>query len=287
VQELFCYLLLYRERSHPRETLASLLWGDTTTAQSKAYLRKALWQLQAALDSQAESISERLLVIEPDWVQINPRADLWLDVAVFEQAFALVQGVPDRELEPRHVRALRDAADLYQGDLLEGWYQDWCLYERERLQNLYLTMLDRLMGYCEIHHDRDENCEIGVIYGTLILRYDRARERTHRRLMRLHYLAGNRTAALRQYEQCVAALKEELDVKPTQRTTALCEQIRADKLEPLTPALPQAPELSEPAAAPLFEITGYLRHLRDVLANVQHRVQGKIHEMEQALDSQQ
>jgi len=27
--------------------------------------------------------------------------------------------------------------DLYQGDLLEGWYQDWLLCERERLQNMF------------------------------------------------------------------------------------------------------------------------------------------------------
>jgi DNA-binding SARP family transcriptional activator len=44
--ELFCYLLLQRERPHSREVLASLLWGDCTTSQSKKYLRQALWQLQ-------------------------------------------------------------------------------------------------------------------------------------------------------------------------------------------------------------------------------------------------
>jgi DNA-binding SARP family transcriptional activator len=286
VQELFCYLLLNRDRPHPRETLAGLLWGDTTTAQSKAYLRKALWQLQAGLDSQTELISGDILVVDADWVQINPRTGLWLDVAEFEQAFALVQGIPDRELESRHVQTLRDALDLYQGDLLEGWYQDWCLYERERLQNLYLTMLDKLMGYCEIHHDREEHYEIGVIYGTLILRCDRARERTHRRLMRLHYLAGNRTAALRQYELCVAALKEELGVEPSRRTTALCEQIRADKLDAPAPALGKARTLPEAATTPLTEVAGYLRHLREVLANVQQRVQGKLQEVEHVLDAE-
>src|SRR5690349_5654465 len=36
-QELFCYLLLYRDRAHPREALASVLWGDIATAQSKTY----------------------------------------------------------------------------------------------------------------------------------------------------------------------------------------------------------------------------------------------------------
>ena len=52
VQELFSYLLLHRDRPHPRENLANLLWSDVSTAQSKSYLRKALWQLQTALNAQ-------------------------------------------------------------------------------------------------------------------------------------------------------------------------------------------------------------------------------------------
>jgi DNA-binding SARP family transcriptional activator len=51
VQELFCHLLLHRNHSLPRETLASLLWPDTTTAQSKKNLRQTLWQLQSAFFS--------------------------------------------------------------------------------------------------------------------------------------------------------------------------------------------------------------------------------------------
>jgi hypothetical protein len=48
------------------------------------------------------------------------------------------------------------------------------------------------------------------------------------RLMRLIYLAGDRTAARRRYEQCIAALSEELHVRPTKATTALFERKRVD-----------------------------------------------------------
>ena len=34
---------------------------------------------------------------------------------------------------------------------------------------------------------------------------------------------------MRQYEACVAALREELDVAPSERTTTLYEQIRLDE----------------------------------------------------------
>jgi DNA-binding SARP family transcriptional activator len=205
VQELFSYLVLYRDHPHPRETLAGLLWGDSSTIQSKTYLRKALWQLQAALDSGDKLAQSQVLLVEPDWVQLNSQADLWCDVATFEQAFADARGRPGAELDIKCVQELRIAVDLYDGDLLEGWYQDWCLYERERLQQLYLAMLDKLTGYCEAHRE----CETGLAYGTRILRYEPARECTHQRMMRLHYLASDRTAALRQYDRCVIALNKE------------------------------------------------------------------------------
>src|SRR6266849_1943901 len=72
VQELFCYLLLHRDHSLPRETLASILWPDTTTALSKKSLRQALWQLQSALAPQSETSNERILLVEPEWIQLNP-----------------------------------------------------------------------------------------------------------------------------------------------------------------------------------------------------------------------
>jgi DNA-binding SARP family transcriptional activator len=278
-QELFCYLLLYRDRPHPRETLAGLLWGDSLTARSKKYLRQALWQLQAALECQSEPTDGRLLIVELDWVQLNAEADLWLDVAVFEQAFGLARGTPGRELDVPSVQALQRAAQLYRGDLLEGWYQDWCLYERERLQNMYLAMLDKLMGHCEAHRDYER----GLAYGTCILRYDRARERTHRRMMRLHCLAGDRTAALRQYERCVVALDEELGVDPATRTVALGQRIRADRLDSPTMVMDEGRGAPRAAASMMTEVLEHLTQLRAALADAQRQVQQDIQAIERAM----
>jgi DNA-binding SARP family transcriptional activator len=265
LQELFCYLLLYRARLQSRETLANL-WDGKSTVQSKKSLRQVLWQLQTALDSHTESGSHVLLV-DPEWVQLNGEADLWLDVAVFEQAFALVKGVPGEQLEAQSVQAVRSAVELYRGDLLDGWFQDWCLYERERLQNMYLAMLDKLMGYCEAYQEY----ESGLVYGASILRYDRARERTHQRLMRLQYLAGDRAAALRQYDRCVVALDEELSVPPATRTVALYEQIRADRLGSLPPAAPQL--AAEVQLSPHLEGLRRLEQIQTGLSNIRRQLQ--------------
>jgi DNA-binding SARP family transcriptional activator len=281
VQELFCYLLLHRDRSHPREALASLLWGDSLTERSKKYLRHTLWQLQAAIDPRSAPAKDRALLLESDWVQINPEAGLRLDVTAFEQAFEITRGMAGQHLDVRCAQMLQNAVQLYRGDLLEGWYQDWCIYERERLQNMYLTMLDKLIVYCEVRQDYDT----GLGYVNCILRYDPAYERAHRYLMRLHYLAGDRTAALRQYERCVNALEHELGVRPTKTTVALYEQIRADHLEHSTPATDGAGTQTEPGLTTvlLAQALDRLRYLDAVLVNTQLQIRQNIQAVELAL----
>ncbi len=269
-QEVLSYLALYRERPHSREALADLLCGETSTAQSKKSLRQALWHLQTVLNCQAGSPNDRLVRAEAEWLQLSSETPIWIDIAVFEQVFARVQGIPTQALDVRSLQDMQSAVQLYKGDLLEGWYQDWCLYERERLQNMYLMLLDKLMADCEAHRE----VEAGLAYGMSALRLDRARERTHRRMMRLYAMAGDRTAALRQYEHLVASLKKELDVKPAERTVVLYEQIRAG--QDAGPRLAAGAALSlapEIASSTLACTLDSLRQLEAVVENAQHQIQ--------------
>ncbi len=285
VQELFCYLLLHRDHSLSREMLASVLWPETTTALSKKSLRQALWQLQSALGSQSAVIADRILVVDPEWIQLNVQADLWLDVAALEYASNITQNIPGAELDPQKTLMLQQAVQLYQGPLLEGWYNDWCILERERLQTLYLAMLDKLMGYCEVRHDY----ETGLHYGMRIMCYDRARERTHRCLMRLHYLNGDRAAALRQFDQCAAALEDELGVGPSKHTLALYEQISADQLTGAEfNGRASSMNAGLEAASPLLlEVLGRLAQLQGTLTELQTQVQQTMQSVEQILASNQ
>jgi DNA-binding SARP family transcriptional activator len=278
LQDLFGYLALYRSRPHSRESVASLLWGNTSTAQSKAYLRKALWQLQEVLDAPGTPAEQHLLLVEPEWVQLNAKADLWLDVEVFERAFNAAQGISGDHITTECAQELQSAADLYRGDLLEGCYQDWCLYERERLQNMYIAILDKLMGYCEAHREYER----GLIYGASILRYDRTREQTYRRLMRLHVLSGDRTGALREYRRCVATLLEELNVAPTSYTTALYEQIRANQFDGVSSG-----SLSQSAAqlsqASLAETLANLKRIETTAIQLYQQIQNSLQMIERAI----
>jgi DNA-binding SARP family transcriptional activator len=275
VQELLGYILLNRHRPHLRETLAGLLWGDSTTSQSKKYLRQTLWQLQSAFETGVARGEHSVLLIHPEWVSLNPEAEVWFDVAIFERAYESARSIPSHALSTESVQQLRVAVELYRGDLLEGCYHDWCLFERERLLNAYLTMLDKLTGHCETTGD----FEGGAEFSGRILRYDRAKEQTHRRLMRIAYLAGDRTGALRQYESCVTALEEELGIRPSSQTVALYELIRADR--GMAPLLTEDKDVAPSQA--LRETAGRLRRLVSTLVEFESQLQDEIQVIEQTI----
>ena len=279
LQELFAYLLIYKGKSHDREELASLLWGDTDTAQSKKYLRQALWHLSSALNPGDDLSVGRVLVVGQDRVDVDSKADLWIDIAEFENAFTAVKGVPGHEMELNATATLKAAAELYRGDLLEGCYHDWCLFERERLQSTYIIILDKLMDYSEA----SSQFESGIVYGNRILCIDRARERTHRRLMRLHYLSGDRTASLRQYKRCADALLEELSVKPAKKTVELYEQIRRDQF--CAPSYAKNAQATGPEGAGQ-DTVGLLGELRKSLKGFQARIKQEIETIDAVLKDQ-
>lgn len=221
VRELFCYLLFYRHRFHNRDVLADILWGDQDSPHSRKYLRKSLWLLQSGLRAIPDIPSSPVLHIDNDWIQIDPNAPIWVDTDILENGFNAIRGYYGYEMSSGQYDISKTILQLYKGDFLEGWYQDWCILERERLREMYLTMIDKVMAYCETHSEYDT----GIEYGQKILSHDPAREQCHRRLMRLYYLEGNRTTALRQYEICKKSLLDKFGVEPSEITVSLYNHI--------------------------------------------------------------
>lgn len=272
VQELFSYLLIYRNHPHPREVLCETLWGDQSSANPRKYLRQTLWRLQSAMRRDSDSGEIRLL-IENEWIQLEVSSDFWLDIAEFEKVFNLMKGKLAPELSLRDFKLLEYAVGLYKGDLLEGWFSEWCIFERERFQIMHLLLLDKLVQYCELH----KKYEVGLSYGMEILRHDHAYERTHRQLMRLYFMTGNRTRALHQYERCVQALHDELGVEPSESTKQLYTEIRSDRFSP--PIFTEEKEANKTKVRTAPALRNMLHRLKEVsiaLNALEHKIQEEL-----------
>jgi class 3 adenylate cyclase len=210
-QALLAYLAMPAGPAHSRDKLASLLWGNTVETTARTSLRQTLYALRRSLaDAGAPPLR-----VDGDVVSLDPDA-VTVDVAEFEQRVA--DGAPS---------ALADAAALYQGGLLEGLavqeaaFEDWLLGQRERLHELALGALGRLLA-----HQRASGATEAAIQTALrLLALDELQEPTHRALMQLYVETGRRSAALRQYQTCLANLRRELRTEPEAETKALYEEI--------------------------------------------------------------
>lgn len=213
VPALLAYLAVTR-RAHSRDKLATLLWGEMSDADAKNNLRQALANLRKYFDDE--------LTITRDSIEFTGGG--FVDSLEFDAA---VHSASSLDPQPASV-ILTDSLRLYRGDFLEGFhvrdapaFEDWTLTERARLRELALQALHRL---AEIQLSRADY-PAALEATSRLLAFDSWREEAHRQRMSALARAGQRSAALAQYQTCRRILAKELGVEPSAETTALYEQI--------------------------------------------------------------
>ncbi len=222
-QSLLAYLLL-NPVAHRRERLAGLLWPDSSEANARRNLRQALWQIRRALGDQADA----MLLVDEMTLAFNTDSDYWLDAERIAH--------PLKESAIAH----NDSADdlmrivaVYAGELLPGFYDEWVLLERDRLQaqferklNLLLERLVEARRWTDVLHWGERWIALGY-----------TPEPAYRALMVAHAGLGDRSSVADVYRRCVEALERDLDVEPSAQTRALYEQLRSgEEAPPPTPA---------------------------------------------------
>lgn len=229
VQSLLTYLLLHKDRPLLRQHLAFLFWPESSESQAYSNLRKLFYQLRQALPN-----ADRFLHYDKQTIQWNSSAPYTTDVDELEHLFKQIeQGAVDRNLLERLI-------ELYTGELLPGCYDDWVLPLRQRYALGAQDALSQLVALCQHQRAYEE----GARYAKHLLALDPLAETSYQRLMQLCAFKGDRAGALRIYHDCVAVLKRELGVEPSQETQQLYTQILNQTLKPADPVTEQ-PLLAE------------------------------------------
>jgi DNA-binding SARP family transcriptional activator len=265
---LLAYLAVTGE-SQRRASLVNLLWPEYDHTHGRAALRRTLYALRKALTG-------AWLDVDREKVGLNPCSDpstgsgqapstgsghaLWIDVDQFRRHLADCEthGHPLSQVCPACVALLTDAVSLYRGDFLSGFglkdsfnFDDWQFFQADNLRRDLDGALERLGSW----HANQREFSVAVGYARRRLALDPLNEKAHRELMRLYTWSGQQSVALRQYEQCVAVLQDQLGVLPRESTTKLYKAIKEDRTLPrpagaLTPpvqerwiaAIPSPPE---------------------------------------------
>jgi len=241
---------------HSRDSLATLLWPEYDQSRARADLRRTLSVLNRTLGEEWLTADRETAVLSPDADPSTGSGQaLWLDVDQFYHLLAACEthGHPALEVCPDCVTLLEEAVVLYRDGFMAGFtlrdspaFDEWQFFQTEGLRDQLASALERLVRY----HGSQGAYEPAIAYARRRLALDPFHEPAHCHLMRLYAQAGRRSAALRQYRKCVRILEEELDVPPSNETTALYERIRAERSRPaereVTAPAPTPPSILPP-----------------------------------------
>ncbi len=230
---LLAYLAVTGQ-THSREALATLLWPENDQSSARAELRRTLSVLNRAM-------GKGWLCADREKAGLNKGDEqptdhtFWLDTANFEGILKICKSHnhPPTVTYPKCLPTLEEAVALYTDDFMAGFslkgcreYDEWQFFQREKLKTALANALQRLSSYYESSSD----FETAIQYTRRWLALDPLQEAGHRQLMTLFSQAGQRSAALHQYETYREVLHAELGIEPSDETRKLHLELRTRAL---------------------------------------------------------
>lgn len=225
---LLAYLAFHSERPHPREKMADLFWPEADSTAGRMSLAQVLTQIRRVLKD-ADPPSGTALLADRLSVRLDPTA-VTTDVAEFEAALRQAKSADDLS---EKIVGLQRAVELYRGELLPGFYEEWIPPESARLEAAYLRALGQLVRNLVEIGDADR----ATAFVQRWTEADPLNEEAHRSLLELLIAAGDRTAALRHYRLMERTLKREWDTEPSEATRALLNRITHASIAPRAPLI--------------------------------------------------
>lgn len=223
-QSLFAYLALNQGVRHRREKLAGMLWPEASEANSRSYLRAALWRIRKSFE-EAEADWGNFLEISDIELSFRAGSDVWLDADLMLERQA-----------PQNwgVDALSQTTQLYAGDLLPGFYDEWVVLERERLHAAFQHKMNLLLDMLLAERRWDD--VLAHAEGWVALGY--APESAYRALMIAHAALGNLGGVRVAYDRCHRNLASDFGLAPSDDLDRLAEDLERGHLPKLPVATP-------------------------------------------------
>jgi len=240
-------------REHSRDTLATLLWPEYDQSRARAALRRTLSVLDKALAGE-------WLNVDRQTIDLNRATDLWIDTEHFRSLVAECQehDFPTTGGGSECLALLTQAADVYRDDFLAGFtlrdspeFDEWQFFQAANLRRELIGALTQLV----IGYAAQGEYASALDYARRWIKLDSLDETGQRWLMQLYAWTDQRSAALRQYQECVRNLDEELGVSPSEETTALYERIRAGESGRGSAAFSSASRPPAPLKLPPFLVS--------------------------------
>jgi DNA-binding SARP family transcriptional activator len=189
-----------------RRHAAGMLWPMGSDHHAAGSLRSALWRLNSA----------GINVLESDKCTLSlRRRTVVVDVSIVcDWAARLVSGSATQD----DLVVANWCGDTL--DLLPAWYDDWVIFERERIRQRLLHALEALSRRL-VAFGRPTEAVDAAIWAVSV---DPVRESANRILIEAHLAEGNLIEASRAYQRYCDIVRRELDVGPSKQLISLIQE---------------------------------------------------------------
>lgn len=207
------FVLLANPEGLTREQIGAYFWQDISSEELKFRLKNTLYRLRRVIGTEA-------VLLEDDYYRFNWALDYEYDVEGFVAGIKNSQSARgvDEKIQ-QYVSAIKNYHGVYLADVEDTWV----VADREHYAQLYI---EALLHLTQLYIEK-KAYRTALRYCNQALSEDACLEEAHRMAMRIHAVMGNRAAVVRQYERCLAALKEEIQAPPSDETRALYELLLA------------------------------------------------------------
>jgi len=212
-RNLFAYLVHNRGKPVSREMIWEELWPDVDPEQAVTLFHTNLYHLRRAIRT---GTGKQPVRYKGKHYHLDQEL-FTVDVTKFE---SLASAAPKTNRS-----VMEKALSLYQGDYLEDLDYPWVYAEREKLNRIYMDLLNQLS---KVYLEGEELVKAAACLRTII-RLNPLLEESHASLMQVYARMGDRLSVIQQYETLVSVLDQELGVSPTASTRNLYYRLCSDE----------------------------------------------------------
>jgi DNA-binding SARP family transcriptional activator/CRP-like cAMP-binding protein len=211
-------IIAHRSRGVPKDVLIEALWPEKSSVSGERNFKVILHRLRRTLEPQMDKgLGSSYIHLKGNLVHLDEGL-CHVDLDAFLSCSRHGEKKDQEGDVNSAVTLYRQAIELYAGDFLpEDLYVPWVEAKREELRQHHLSLLFRTAELLEIRG----NLKSAADCYRKTIQIDPTWEAAYQRLMLNYSTRGMRNAALKTYQDCLKALREELETEPDTLTVSL------------------------------------------------------------------
>jgi DNA-binding SARP family transcriptional activator len=199
--------------------LMETLWPDAPESKARNSLRNAIHQVRTVLKKLDEKPGGDMLQRGRKSGTASLDFDYVLDIERLERFLREATEAQEAGQADQAIEKAKLALDLYQGEFLEGFHDDWV----EALRVQYRELQQRALGALARAYLSAQRYEEAEVAARRMLQADDLREDAHEITIRALACDGRSAEAIRHYEETVDLFEREIGVSPSSLSAVLQE----------------------------------------------------------------